>query len=510
MQKQQAFVSEYERLVGRRRNLQSLVEERDGLVRALNDALAVCQLSTRGESEALAAALQRLQRFAMAATKIAAERDSLTKRLRDGAQQVRQIEKAHRRMQETLECWKVDWTSAVAGLRLAPDSLPEEADTRLTQFEELREALDEVQTADRVLSEQRKLIATFEDAVQQLVAILGNASDDRPAEAVARELYEAMQEARASAQRLAELADSMDREQQRRDQAERDVQAARAEMAALMTAAGCAEPNDLPSVEELSASRRTMEEGIAHTEETLVQQNARPVAEVVAEAATFDLDGVARALADVEDQIETLDTEVRAAQEAESNARRAFEAIDGSARAAELQQSQATLAAGIQAQAQQWARARLASEVLHQVVQQYRERHQGPLLARASVIFATITRGSFASLATDYVDDTQVLLGLRSDGDRVTVAGMSKGTRDQLFLALRLATIEAHLAGRGPFPVIVDDLLVQFDDDRALATLEVLADLGRDTQVLFFTHHRHLVDLAGRTGTVSAEAIHEI
>jgi uncharacterized protein YhaN len=43
--------------------------------------------------------------------------------------------------------------------------------------------------------------------------------------------------------------------------------------------------------------------------------------------------------------------------------------------------------------------------------------------------------------------------------------------------------------------VIVDDLLVQFDDARALATLEVLAELATRTQVLFFTHHQHLVSL---------------
>jgi uncharacterized protein YhaN len=76
---------------------------------------------------------------------------------------------------------------------------------------------------------------------------------------------------------------------------------------------------------------------------------------------------------------------------------------------------------------------------------------------------------------------------------------MSQGTRDQLFLSLRLAAIEQHIEGRGPFPVIVDDLLVQFDDARAVATLEVLSELSAKTQVLFFTHHQHLVELAGQS-----------
>lgn len=134
--------------------------------------------------------------------------------------------------------------------------------------------------------------------------------------------------------------------------------------------------------------------------------------------------------------------------------------------------------------------------MLGRVVQTYRERHQGPLLARAAEIFRRITLASYADLTVDYEGEHQVLLGVRPDEQRVPVAGMSQGTRDQLFLSLRLAAIEQHIASRGPFPVIVDDLLVQFDDDRALATLEVLAELATRTQVLFFTHHQHLVSLA--------------
>ncbi len=76
------------------------------------------------------------------------------------------------------------------------------------------------------------------------------------------------------------------------------------------------------------------------------------------------------------------------------------------------------------------------------------------------------------------------------------VTGMSQGTRDQLFLALRIAAIEEHLLEREAIPIAIDDLLVQFDDARAAATLTVLAELARRAQVLFFTHHGHLCELA--------------
>jgi len=86
-------------------------------------------------------------------------------------------------------------------------------------------------------------------------------------------------------------------------------------------------------------------------------------------------------------------------------------------------------------------------------------------------------------------------MGVRSDGARLGVEGMSSGTRDQLYLALRLATAETYSQGE-PLPFIVDDVLVNFDEERTAATLRVLREMGRHTQVILFTHHRHLAALA--------------
>src|SRR5262249_134083 len=86
--------------------------------------------------------------------------------------------------------------------------------------------------------------------------------------------------------------------------------------------------------------------------------------------------------------------------------------------------------------------------------------------------------------------------GVRPDGRLVGVDGMSDGSHDQLYLALRLATLESWLQSHEPVPFIVDDILLNFDDRRATAALRALAELSRQTQVLFFTHHRPTIDLA--------------
>ena len=91
----------------------------------------------------------------------------------------------------------------------------------------------------------------------------------------------------------------------------------------------------------------------------------------------------------------------------------------------------------------------------------------------------TLTGGSFARLTIDDDDGQSVLKGIRPDGRLVGVEGMSDGSHDQLYLALRLASLESWLQSHEPIPFIVDDILLNFDDQRATAALGALAELSR-------------------------------
>jgi uncharacterized protein YhaN len=111
-----------------------------------------------------------------------------------------------------------------------------------------------------------------------------------------------------------------------------------------------------------------------------------------------------------------------------------------------------------------------------------------------------LTHGSFEALRVELDDkDVAHLIGVRPDGARVPVSGMSTGTADQLYLALRIAAVTDYLDRAAGLPFIADDLFINFDDDRAAAGFRVLGELAEKTQVLFFTHHQHLVEIARAT-----------
>ncbi|MCX7064275.1 MAG: hypothetical protein NT024_06840, partial [Proteobacteria bacterium] len=143
--------------------------------------------------------------------------------------------------------------------------------------------------------------------------------------------------------------------------------------------------------------------------------------------------------------------------------------------------------------AERYIKVYTASRLLKWAIDRYRETKQGPMLSRASEIFSALTLGSFQKLTVDFDSEPLTLHGLRPDGGRVGIDGMSDGARDQLYLALRLAALELHLGQADALPFIADDLFINYDDMRAKAGLEALAKLSERTQVIFLSHHNHLI-----------------
>ena len=139
------------------------------------------------------------------------------------------------------------------------------------------------------------------------------------------------------------------------------------------------------------------------------------------------------------------------------------------------------------------------------------EKNEAPVLARAGQLFSRLTLGSYANLR-DELDENgnPILLGVRPNDAEVSVGGMSDGTRDQLYLSLRLATLEQHLSKGEPMPFVVDDILIGFDDHRTRICLAVLAELAVSTQVLLFTHHRRFLELAGELEVQAGIFTHEL
>ncbi len=141
---------------------------------------------------------------------------------------------------------------------------------------------------------------------------------------------------------------------------------------------------------------------------------------------------------------------------------------------------------------QRWKDLALISLLLKDVLRRFERDHQPDSLVQASQYFRRLTGDRYHRVWTPLDED--MLFVESSEGEAQSVDSLSSGTREQLFLSLRLALVD-HYARRGTrLPVVLDDVLVNFDSERAREAARLLVEFtAKDHQLLLFTCHEHIL-----------------
>jgi uncharacterized protein YhaN len=404
--------------------------------------------------------------------------------------------------------WLAKWTPLMARLGLGPDALPEVANQYLGSIDDLLERLSKADDFRRRIVGMDRDTGMFTQDVQALAGQVAADLMDGSAEDIAIKLQARLGRARAALRDRENLREQQERESAKLRETQQSLGGAQVRLQALCQEAGCRTADELPQAEERSRKRKELEQDLHKVEEQIRQCSAgATVEDMVAEAEQVDADTLDSEIQRLEECLAGLRQEISAIDQTIGSERNDLARMDGNEAAAQAAENAESRLAQLQTEVPQYVTLRLASTILQRAVDRYRDKNQGPVLAQASQVFAHLTAGSFSGLRIDYDDqDKAVLMGVRADGTLIGVAGMSDGSGDQLYLALRLATLEVWLESHEPIPFIVDDILLNFDDDRAAAALNALAGLARRTQVIFFTHHQHLVEL-GQKHLDQAETI---
>ena len=157
-----------------------------------------------------------------------------------------------------------------------------------------------------------------------------------------------------------------------------------------------------------------------------------------------------------------------------------------------------------------WAQLKLAEALLGEALRRHREKAQGPVVALAGDYFKLMTGGRFERLVVDADSDTPLLLAQPAQGKPMEISALSEGTADQLYLVLRLAALELQRKPDRMMPLVLDDVFMTADDERAAHMFGALAKFATASQVLIFTHHHHLLELAAGAVGNSGLRIHRL
>jgi uncharacterized protein YhaN len=410
-----------------------------------------------------------------------------------------------------LATWASEWADEIAKLGLSSALKPEQVRAVVDTLAELFAKLETAATFQVRIEAIDRDARAFADAAAALAhAIAPDLAQLAPDQKVS-ELHQLLDAAQAEATKAQELSKQVEEKTTTLHQASERRQLAEAELDRLMKAAKCETLEELELAEDRSLAALDLRTRLQSVEGQMTQIGAAPPAALSAEVDGLDLPDVEAAIQQTAQLIEDLNERRREVDEAVGQERALLKEMAGGDEAAETAAAAEATKANVRELAERYARLRIAIAVLRGQIDRFREDSHGPLLNRAGYFFSKLTCGECSGLATGFDDrGSVVLLGRRKSGAEITVEQMSEGTRDQLYLALRLATLEQQLERAEPLPLIVDDLFVNFDDRRAAAGFEVLAEVAQKTQVVFFTHHRHLLELAEQTLKPDQWALQEL
>jgi len=389
---------------------------------------------------------------------------------------------------------------AEAGL---PDGLSPEA---------ARHVLGAAGIARRAATErdhQRALLAAhdrdteaFAERVGELARALGQVA---PADAARRDAFVAgaadrLEAAREGMRRAAALDATIERQTARHEAAAATVRAREAALGAHLEATGCPDAAELRrrarSAEERRASAARARELRAHL--AGVAGDADGVDALVAEARVADPARLEASLADARAQVERLEAEEREVASRIGALDARIRDLEAAEELGARRQELATLEGRAAALAREWAVRAVALRLLTETRSRYERERQPDVVRAATGHFERITDGRYARIvAPPGEGDVRVET---EGGEARTTEELSRGTAEQLYLALRFGLIEEFARTAEPLPVVMDDILVNFDADRAARAASAIRDLAERHQVLYFTCHGQVATLLDPDG----------
>ncbi len=488
------------RLAGLRSDRQGVLAEASTAVSALLVTLraagqTVIEVKAGSEVDALPSLIARALQWERNAAESEAERGARARALRvQQAERKRvhaliaQTEIDLQRHEGALDAWH-------ARLHLPSGSASEAVKARLEELDALARQSTALNDARQAQGHHNAVVNDIEARAAQLAMLVGEPGPVS-VEDFADRLRRRLVTSRASEQERNTLIRDQDRAQQKKRQAETELEQQGTALVRLCSAAGVATADLLPEREESAARQRQAQARLSTLREQLAQASVRPEEALRQSLAGHDAVAIESERDRGRLEIGQRETEQAAARQVEEQARRALEAIDTSDRAAAAREGMESAAARFRAAIRPWARLRIAHALLKESLNRFRERAQAPMVAAASTYFSLMTGGRYQRLVADEADDKPVLRAERADGVRIGVEAMSDGTADQLYLALRLAALDLRRASHPHMPLVLDDVLITSDDERAANILRALARFAEGGQVMIFTHHRHLIDVA--------------
>lgn len=469
----------------------SATQAREDLSKAMSGAALKVK-----DSPGLAAHCTVAQEHIKGVERALTQRQALQQQLDTAQTALKVAQKAKAARKTAVELWDSKWREALlkANLTGVGDDVAEvEAAVDASGF--IRQRLEKIDShrSDRIETMEADLEQLQEAGEALVQALAPNLVQSSPAE-LARILNSRLEEAKRQSNRMTQAQEFLDAANRQFFEAKSMLEQAKRSLEPLLKAAGVEDAMLALPLVEMAQKKAELQGAISQTKSHLeLGSDGLTLEQVQTEVDNHPATEAPAQLIALKDSLDDSERKLTQLAQAQLAARQMFDAINDGAQAAVAEAHKQEALADMSEAGEEYMQLATASSLLKWAVDKYRDRKQGPLLQRASAVFKNLTLGSFEKLRIDYDQATPALLAYRPKNQAVKVLGLSDGTRDQLFLALRIAALELQAEQGAPVPFIADDLFINFDDKRSQAGLRALHALSAKTQVLFLSHQEHLL-----------------
>ena len=192
-------------------------------------------------------------------------------------------------------------------------------------------------------------------------------------------------------------------------------------------------------------------------------------------------------------KLEDLDTELDSLRHEKAALEQNISALSSADDISRIRSEEEALLEETRNLSREWGRNALARALLAKTRRHFEQEQQPRVINDAGKFFRDISGGKYQRIAAPIGEDTVEIVTVNEERKRPEQ--LSRGTAEQVYLAIRFGYIKNYTANGETLPVIMDDVLVNFDPGRAARTTDAILSLAENHQVLYFTCHPETIEL---------------
>lgn len=373
--------------------------------------------------------------------------------------------------------------------------------TALEALDVIEETTGVIQQRDRSKAEDLRLVmelSSFRKTAENVFSDIGwpaPAEDDLPR--ALNELTSRLEESRGNKREKETLEGQMKDLEGEQTAAEKTLLETESAVAKLLEDAGIPDEAVFQKIGHIEQRRAELLSAARSAERNMRRISGKlDSAELMARLETLSLADIFDEKEAATEEARALDTELSDLYARRAELKQTLDALSTSDDISRLRAQEAALLADLSENAREWSRHAIAEHLILHARELFERKHQPSIIKDAGEIFSRMTDSRYQGVVAPLGENT--IIAVDQNGERIPPDCLSRGTAEQLYLSVRFSYIRHQAQKSDPLPVIMDDILVNFDPVRARKAAESILGLTASHQVLMFTCHPETIDIFQR------------